>query len=99
MDIFSNNEKLILWISAWLGALCCHMLSMYSDNFDGTQPFLKKFFPNHSEKFYVRINAIILPLIGAFLSIVLFEPTNIKGAVVAGLSWTGTLLALLKGKK
>ena len=78
-------------ILAWFGAVCGHILSLYSDDFKGTQPFLKKMFPEKSDK--------LLPIIGAVLSIVLLEPDNLKSAIFAELSWSGTLIALLNNKK
>lgn len=84
---------------AWFGAVCGHILSLYSDDFKGTQPFLKKMFPEKSDKFYARFDFLLLPIIGAVLSIVLLEPDNLKSAIFAGLSWSGTLIALLNNKK
>lgn len=55
-------------------------------------------FPNKKETFYVRIDFILLPIIGAVLSMVLLEPTNIKSALFAGLSWSGALMAVLRQK-
>lgn len=85
-------------IISWFGAICGHILSLYSDDFKGSQPFLKKMFPNKKETFYVRIDFILLPIIGAVLSMVLLEPTNIKSALFAGLSWSGALMAVLRQK-
>lgn len=94
LDIMTNPGTL-----AWFGAICGHILSLYSNDFKGTQPFLKKMFPNKREQFYVRIDFLLLPIIGAILSVVLLEPDNLKSAVFAGLSWSGTLVALLNNKK
>ena len=85
------------YLFTWVGAVCAHILSLYSDNFNGTMVFLKRMFPNRSETFYFRIDFVILPLIGTFLAIFLLEPTDIKTAIFAGLSWSGALIALLKG--
>ena len=83
---------------SWFGSICGHILSLYSDDFKGSQPFLKKMFPNKNETFYVRLDFILLPIIGAVLSMILLEPTNIKSAMFAGLSWSGALMAVLKQK-
>lgn len=91
--------NIMIYILSWFGAICGHMLSLYSDEFKGCQPFLRKMFPNKKDTFYVRMDFILLPIIGTVLSITLLEPTNIKSAVFAGLSWSGTLVALLNNKK
>lgn len=36
---------------AWFGAICGHILSLYSDDFKGCQPFLRKMFPNKKDTF------------------------------------------------
>lgn len=80
----------------WLGAVCAHLLSLYSDDFKGTIPFVKKLLPKKSDTFYFRIDFLILPVIGALLAYVLLEPTSLKTSIFAGLSWSGTLIAMLK---
>lgn len=84
---------------AWFGAICGHILSLYSADFKGTQPFLRKMFPDKKDKFYIRVDFILLPIIGALLSVALLDPDNLKSAICAGLSWSGTLVALLNNKK
>ncbi len=96
-DIIAQPWLLPSLIS-WFGAICGHILSLYSDDFKGCQPFLKKMFPNKKETFYVRFDFILLPIIGAVLSMILLEPTNLKSAMFAGLSWSGALMAVLKQK-
>lgn len=93
-DIFTSTN-----VFAWCGALCGHILSLYSDDFQGTQPFLKKMFPEKSNEFYVRVDFIVLPIIGALLSNVCLEPNNIKTAIFAGLTWSGSIITLLNNKK
>ena len=53
-------------------------------------------FPNKSDTFYFRLDFLVLPLIGALMAFVLLEPTSLKSSIFAGLSWSGTLIALLK---
>jgi hypothetical protein len=79
-----------------MGAICAHILSLYSDEFKGTIPFLKKMFPKRSSTFYFRLDFLVLPLIGALLAFVLLDPISLKSSIFAGLSWSGTLIALLK---
>jgi len=80
----------------YIGAICGHMLSLYSNEFKGAVPFLEKIFPNKSKTFYFRIDFMLVPIIGALLAFVLMDPDNLKTSVFAGLSWSGTLAALLK---
>ncbi|MGV0757231.1 hypothetical protein [Empedobacter brevis] len=85
-----------IFFQTWLGALCAHLLSLYSEDFKGTIPFIKKLFPNKTETFYFRLDFFILPLIGALLAYVLLDPSSLKSSIFAGLSWSGTLIAMLK---
>lgn len=85
-----------IFFKTWLGAVCAHILSLYSEEFKGTIPFLKKMFPKKSTTFYFRLDFIVLPLIGALLAYVLLDPISLKSSIFAGLSWSGTLIALLK---
>ncbi len=80
----------------WLGAICTHILSLYSDDFKGTIPFFKKLIPKKNTTFYFRLDFLILPLIGALLAFFLLDPVSLKSCFFAGLSWSGTLIALLK---
>ncbi len=91
ITIFSS-----VFFKTWLGALCAHILSLYSEEFKGTIPFLKKIFPNKSKTFYFRLDFLVLPLIGALLAYVLLDPISLKSSIFAGLSWSGTLIAVLK---
>jgi len=85
-----------VFFKTWIGAVCAHILSLYSEEFKGTIPFLSKMFPNRSETFYFRMDFLVLPLIGALLAFVLLDPISLKSSIFAGLSWSGTLIALLK---
>lgn len=95
IDIF-NNIIGNIFFQTWLGAVCAHLLSLYSDDFKGTIPFVKKLLPDKFETIYFRIDFIILPVIGALLAYVLLDPTSLKASIFAGLSWSGTLIAMLK---
>lgn len=86
------------YLVSWFGAICGHILSLYSSGFEGCQPFLKKMFPGKKDTFYVRIDFMLLPIIGTILSIVLLDPDNVESALFSGLSWSGTLMALLNNK-
>ncbi|HCW08855.1 MAG TPA: hypothetical protein DGG95_15980 [Cytophagales bacterium] len=85
-----------VFFKTWLGAICAHILSLYSEEFKGTIPFFKQMFPKRSPVFYFRLDFLVLPLIGALLAFVLLDPVSLKSSIFAGLSWSGTLIALLK---
>lgn len=87
------------FFQTWIGSICGHILSLYSEDFKGTKPFLQKMFPNKTDTFYFRFDFLILPIIGSLLAFVLLDPINIKTSIFAGLSWSGTLIALLKKNK
>jgi glucan phosphoethanolaminetransferase (alkaline phosphatase superfamily) len=82
-------------IFIWIGAICTHILSFYSTNFKGTIPFLMRLIPGKSEAFYFRIDLVILPLIGALLALILINPVSIKASLFAGITWSGSITALL----
>lgn len=97
MEIFSDIIGNIFFLT-WVGALCGHILSLYANDFLGTKPFLERILPNKSDTFYYRMDFIILPLIGTILAYVLLDPDNVKSSIFSGLSWSGTLVALLQKK-
>lgn len=80
----------------YFGALCGHILSIYSSEFKGSIPFLEKIFPNKTPVFYFRVDFMIMPIMGALLAFFLLEPDDIKASLFAGLSWSGTMMAILK---
>ena len=97
-DFFVNHHRLTLLVSAWLGALIGHMLSIYDKDFKGIHFIMEKLFPNKKEIVYDRIDFLLLPIIGCILAYILIEPSNYKTAFFAGLTWSGTLVAILKQK-
>jgi len=90
-DLFNNP-----FVLTWVGALVGHILSLYKPEFRRTLPFVKQMLPGKSETFYFRIDFLILPLIGALLGRYLIDPVEVENAIFTGLTWSGTLLALLK---
>ena len=84
------------YVQTWLGALSCHMLSLYNKGFTGTTQFLKGIIPNKSQSFYSRWDAVILPLIGALVAFSLLDPTSLKQAMWDGISWSISLIAFVK---
>lgn len=53
-------------------------------------------FPNKTDAFYFRVDFLLLPIIGALLAYVLLDPSSLKSSIFAGISWSGTLIAMLK---
>ena len=76
----------------YVGALILHIFSLYDKNFHGTHEFFMGIFPNK------RIDFILLPLIGTLLAVILITPSGPAAGMFAGLSWSGTLVAVLKRK-
>lgn len=93
---FVDHPKLTLLLCTWLGALFGHILSLYDTSFHGCRSFVSRIIPNKKDVFYERIDLILLPIVGCLLAYLLLDPSNIKSATFAGLTWSGTLIALLK---
>ena len=83
----------LLIIVTFAGAIISEMLSIYADMI-GCKTFLKKLFPGKSERFYFVIDALLMPFIGTALAYFIMEPTSLKTAFCAGLTWCGTLQTL-----
>lgn len=97
-DFLTTHVRLTLLLFSWIGALIGHMLSIYDKDFKGIHFIMARLFPNKKEVFYDRMDFILLPLIGCVLAFILIEPSNFKTAFFSGLTWSGTLVALLKQK-
>lgn len=93
---FVEHPRAELLFCTWLGALFGHMLSLYDTSFKGCRSFLSRVVPERKDVFYDRLELLLLPAIGSVLAYLLLDPTNIKSATFAGLTWSGTLIALLK---
>ena len=86
------------------GTLSGIMFSMYHDDFKGSIPlpissiipFLTHFFPNRSDKFYYRLNTIIVLILGTILGYCLIEPSNIRTSIIAGFTWNAVLISIIK---
>lgn len=96
---FINHPRVELLFCTWLGALFGHMLSLYDTSFKGCRSFLSRVIPEKKDVFYDRLELVLLPAIGSILAYLLLDPSNMKSATFAGLTWTGTLVALLKRNK
>ena len=93
---FENHPRAGLLLCTWLGALFGHMLSLYDTSFNGCRSFLSRVIPEKKDVYYDRLELILLPVIGCVLAYLLLDPSNMKSATFAGLTWSGTLIAILK---
>ena len=76
-----------------VGASITQLLSLKMGTV-GTLPFLKMWWPNKGETWYLRANCVLLVLIGATMSFIILEPNSMKTSLCAGLTWCGTLQSL-----
>lgn len=97
-DFFIKHNNITLLLFSWLGALIGHILSIYDKEFKGIHFIMEKLFPNREDLFYDRVDFILLPIIGCILAFIIIEPSNFKTAFFAGLTWSGTLVAILRQK-
>lgn len=95
-DFIVEHPRAGLLFCTWLGALFGHMLSLYDTSFKGCRSFLSRVIPDKKDVFYDRFELLLLPAIGCILAYLLLDPSNMKSATFAGLTWSGTLIALLK---
>lgn len=71
------------------------MLSYSPKGFKGTIPFLKQCFPGMSKECYFRINFFLIVIIGTFFGYLLSQPETPSACIFAGLTWTGSIQAIL----
>jgi hypothetical protein len=98
MEFFKLFQEITIgpYFFVWIGSLIGHVLSLYDKSFQGSKVFLRGVIPNQSDTFYNRLDFIVLPIIGTVLAVVLISPSDPKTGVFSGLSWSGSLLAMLK---
>lgn len=95
--IILNNTD--VFIGIWnffltlVGAAITQMLSLKIGTV-GVIPFLKTWCPKKSKTWYMRVNCVMLVIIGAILSFIILEPNSMKSSLCAGLTWCGTLQSL-----
>ena len=76
-----------------VGASITQLLSLKMGTV-GALPFLKMWWPDKRETWYLRANCVLLVLIGATMSFIILEPNSMKTSLCAGLTWCGTLQSL-----
>lgn len=83
---FALHPGLIHYAFTVFGAGTAHALSLHKD-YQGTVNFLTKLFPNRSDTFYYRTDAILSIIIGSIIGYVLTQPLSLNQALIAGLGW------------
>lgn len=91
------NCTLLFYV--WFGAFCAMAFSVTSKGFKGIQPLLKKIFPMMGDRWLILFDIILSPILGALFTYLIMQPTNFKDAVLEGLTWSGTFVALSKNKE
>ena len=87
-----------IYIVIYLGAIAVHLFHLYKGSFAGSQKRLKELFPRWKEETFFRIDFIITPVIGALLAYFLFQPTDLRTAILNGITWQIALTSILKAK-
>lgn len=91
------NVTLLLLV--WFGAICAMAFSVTSKGFKGLIPLLRKIFPRLSDSWLILLDMILSPVLGAIFIYIIMQPNNMKDAVLEGLTWSGTFVALTKNKE
>ena len=52
-----------------------------------------------SDRWLMLIDILISPVLGALFIYFIMQPNNMKDAVLEGLTWSGTFVALAKNKE
>jgi hypothetical protein len=90
-----KSGAVILFTIILFSTAVMQMLSVHK-NFNGTQEFLKKAFPTWSPQAVVRVDFLLVLLIGPFIGIIFFNPASPVEALSAGFGWVGILNTLAK---
>lgn len=85
------NIDIVCIITVLGGAYICQLLSLNRENIQGITPFLRRFYPGKSKKWYFRVNSIFFPVIGTLLAYILLNPTDLRSSFLAGITWCGSL--------
>ena len=97
--LYMENINVSLLILVWFGAFCAMAFSVTSKGFKGLMPLLKKIFPKLSDRWLMLFDILISPVLGALFIYFIMQPNNMKDAVLEGLTWSGTFVALAKNKE
>lgn len=89
------SSILIRILTVAITAAFAAMLSFTPKGFKGTIPFLKKFFPSWTEERCFRVNFFLIIIIGTFFGYLMSSPKSPVACIIAGLTWTGSIQALL----
>jgi hypothetical protein len=71
-------------------ALLMYVFALHR-GFGGALPFLRRAFPDRSDRFYVWADLVVVTVGGAFFGFGLYMPVDVPKAMAAGIGWIGAL--------
>lgn len=80
-----------IFLSTWFGALCAKLFALDYPVFKSLRNFLEQILGKRHKRLCLVLDIIISPILGAGLAYLLMEPSNIKSAVIVGLTWTSSI--------
>jgi len=85
-----------LYLVTLFGAIAMYVFGLQK-GIEGSITFLRRVLPGKSETFYHRVDFALVSLLGSFIGLIVFTPTNAFQALAAGCGWVGALTMLLAG--
>lgn len=85
----------LYYFTTLFGAISMYVFSL-NKGFSGSIDFLKAFFPNRQEVFYIRCDFIVVNIVGSIVGTIFFNPSSALEALAAGFGWVGAINILLK---
>jgi len=102
MGILKDLSPTQLWLLnysvTFFGAVVIYIFSLNPKS-TSTLRFLKQFFPNKTEQFYIWLDFVIVIFTGTILVTIILSPQDPKAALSAGLGFMGALNSLVNTKK
>lgn len=99
IQAFFNNPTVlgvIFYFITLFGAAFVYVFKLHHD-FEGSVAFFKKAFPGKSEAFYIRLDFIVVAIVGSIVGEIVFKPGNSIQALSAGFGWVSSLNVVLGG--
>jgi len=87
-------SRLLLYLTTLFGAVAMYVFAL-NKGFEGSVPFLKKFFPKRAETFYNWADFLIVVLSGSIIGTICFRPADSLSALAAGFGWVGAMNVLI----
>jgi hypothetical protein len=89
---------ILYYLGTVLGVAATHIFSMRR-GFEGSVPFLKRFFPGHGDVFYRRLDFLLVVLFGSLIGTIFFAPSNMVEGFAAGVGWDGAFNTVMNQVK